>query len=694
MVNFNLPKRNKNNTTSADTDMYDRVDLKAQDKEIPSWWTPFHWLDDAGVYIGNDGAWLYRSLPLDTLSSGGISPLLTLLAGELGSRDIHLVTHAWSAPTNTSETITSTGTPLDTYIAEAVRLHSPTRRFTLGVKLVAATKKGATKLGLADDIDRILGESVPDYDSYTNDYTTVETVLTRFNAATLDKEARDQLEAWYAHGVIKDIDINEKDNNIDIGGHALLVAATARPDRSVTTATTGTPAPVVGAVICLSARGTLTTNPDGTPALKNASLILARRSPITTPWLDELDLALPAARRAGLPLRQLPALDETLPCSTQRVNPLTDTINATALSHAGFTDYRPAGDKGGLLLGMAGMHYTDPATWNPLRHPGNTLHLVGGAGTGKTFLAEHLAVQADLAGLVVRYVSADANSGKILVDRGRTGWANAYAGMCDPGPQPGTAANWWRLCLTALAAATPKVPAAAYEQVFERHANRSTLPGLSEIPQAIYDPKAAAETVRCSRTRNTLAWAAITKDRDATGPQRHTSAWSLPHLLADFVAEFGEQTVIADMLCAAAILTGTDTGAPALVILDGTGVGPITAAAIAGARASGTAVAIVITHTTLPSEPAGANDNVVMFATDDTDTTAAHEWAGVTSNAMLDYCTPKRAVIDVNDTVTSAATAIYRDHHNRVSPLVVAPVHVSVLAGLTRNPNAAYPRWN
>jgi len=686
-----LPSKRRNRTPS-DTGTY--TPAPRQDDEPASWWTPFLWADDAGVYYGKTDAWLYLMLSADVLSSDGIAALCEHLHHHLLGREIHLITHAWAAPADTLMLLGESRTRLDQYLADTLTLHCPTRRLLLGIRLRADTSSTRTS-GLADDIDRMLGEHVPDSTQFEADYTFVCTTLAPFGAQPPDTDTRDYLETWYTHGVYKDVTLDETDTSIDTGGLHTIVAATARPVTTLTTPATGTPAPIVGATVTISVRGTISSSRTGTPAIGDASIVLARRAPITTPWLTELSLVLPAARTSPLPLRQLPALDETLPCSTTRTNPLPEPVDAMGLTAVGFSDPRPAADKNGLLIGMAGIHYTDPIAWNPYRVPGNTLHIVGSRESGKTFLAEHVAHQGLLAGMTVRYLSGDAQSGQSLVGAGVSGWSEPYAGMCDPGTQPDTSYPWWKLIITAVAASTPAVDVNAYEQVLERHINRRSLPSLVDIPAAIYDPKSSSLAQKASRTTHSFAWATIGRDKTRHGPPSGSAAWSIPHLSSAFLAEFGEQAAIIDALAAAAVLTDTPDGSAALIVLDAVATGPLTTAAIAAASAAGKAFSVIMVHTdtgtVAAGRPASADTVVITETTQDRDgANDPYTWAGIDTSPILKFCWPTRAQIDDSDAVTRAATAVLRDHIGKVTPIVIAPVGPTLLPALCRNRHAHY----
>lgn len=671
------------------------VKKRKKEEEIPTWWTPWSWLTDQGVYYGSNGAWLYRELPPDVLSTGGLKPLLEGMLATIGEREIHLTSHAWSAPVD-EQTLPTTGTDLDNYLRNALTLHTPTWRLLIGIKLSDKDENGKKILpknrGISAEIDKWLGEDVPDLDVFQPDADRVERALKGFNASPPSKDARDHLESWYTQGVVKDVDVTEMDTHIDIGGTSMLIAATSRPDYNTRVLTRGTPAPVVGAVLCFSLRTVIVEDnkKPGNVLLSVPSIVLARRAPITTPWLEELEIALPKARRAGLPLRQLPALDETLPCSQQRTNPLAEPLTTEALTHAGFTDHRPAGDNVGLLVGMAGMHYTDIAMWNPLRASGQMLHIVGEPKSGKTFLAEHLSVQAHLAGMTVRYLSADAESGKALVDLGVKGWADPHGGMFDPGPLPGVFSQWWKLTLTALAAASPAVPVEAYEQVLERNITRPTLPSLADIPKAMYDPRAGAEAIKLAKKQNSLAWAC---SGGRGGVPRGSGSWSMPHLLQNFMTEYGEKNVAADMLIANAILSRDNANEAMLVVVDGAKLGPLSYAALAAARQSGLAVTVIVTYTSTPTVKMGVDDCAILLALNETNAPLTYSWAQIDEkDPMLQFCAPQPSLYDLSDTVQAAATGMMRDHTGRVSPLVIAPVAVKMLPSLARNLDAHYPK--
>ena len=302
----------------------DEVVVAKQEKPVKpiNWWTPWSWTDTHDVYFGDDGAWVYRMLPLPILNGDGLDQLFGSVSFQGVERQIHLLLHAWSAPTEAA-TLRSTGTDLDNYLESTVTLHSPVRRVILGVKLEAAGKKISTLDSIYQSVDTILGEFVPDYELYDADREAVDAWLKPFGATRLDPVALAQLEAWYTLGHWADVSATEEDTYVRMSNGASLNFATANPDMASHDKPPAPPVPPAAkSAVCASARATvLGGKKPGEKYLSDVSVIYGRRAVAAGPWLNILRATMPAANPAGVPLRQLPALDETLPCSVERLNP-------------------------------------------------------------------------------------------------------------------------------------------------------------------------------------------------------------------------------------------------------------------------------------------------------------------------------------------------------------------------------------
>jgi len=99
--------------------------------------------------------------------------------------------------------------------------------------------------------------------------------------------------------------------------------------------------------------------------------------------------------------RQLRALDETLPCSSRRVNPFLQDVSISMIAHAGMNGFSNLGDKTGVYVGLANPDFTpvylDPSGALKENKPAAML-VAGDSGSGKSFLCQMIGVQSVLAG--------------------------------------------------------------------------------------------------------------------------------------------------------------------------------------------------------------------------------------------------------------------------------------------------------
>lgn len=642
------------------------------------WWTPWSWVSADGIYIGDDGAWLYRQLPLALLASDGLTTMVCDPA--IDGQRLHLLLHAWSAPIEEAS-LRTTGTDLDDYLADTIRLYSPVRRLIVGVRLPDRDTETSTLSAVYATIDRVLGEHVPNLDAHDADLEVLDRWLAGYGATACDRVATDMLEAWYTLGHPTPTDADETETNIQLGGGSLLTFATGNPDP---TSDLHPPAPPLppGARSAVVASARFTARRDGVDDL---GLVYGRRALGAAPWVDTLRRVMPAANVSGLPLRQLPALDETLPCSKASLNPSPRRAGIHVLRQAGFTNPTPVGDPSGLLLGMGGVGYTDPVRFNPLSGGVSRLTIYGASSAGKTFLAEHIAHQGMLAGLTVRYLSGDGDAGRITVDAGAAAVIAPFGGMFDPGRLPNDFTTYRRAVLAGVASATPQVDASVFERVSLRTLPDAAtiLPALRETPSLVYSPREAALLRRATAQPNTLAWAAM---RDGEPFPSGSTAWSVPHILDGFIDEYGTREAAEELLACAALLAPVPQDSHGLLlIVDGVPTGTLFDLACRAAADTGRTLGIVATATKLPPRLAGFSLLGPGLEPQDVSRSGGPELLDASLAGQRAY-----AEIDAANVVVSAATFTAVDRDGRFSPVVAAPVGAHLLAGLSRRDDAIY----
>lgn len=144
------------------------------------------------------------------------------------------------------------------------------------------------------------------------------------------------------------------------------------------------------------------------PMLAGCSFVMAREiTDATETYMDFLGQYYGIQMKA-LEHRQIQALEETLPCSSVRVNPFLQDVNVPMVSHAGLQSFSDLGDDTGVFGGLIDPDGT-PFFVDPLGAPRRNLPPVfgifGDPGSGKTFFAQSVATQAALNGLPVIFVN-------------------------------------------------------------------------------------------------------------------------------------------------------------------------------------------------------------------------------------------------------------------------------------------------
>ncbi|WP_395105146.1 ATP-binding protein [Actinomadura sp. SCN-SB] len=144
------------------------------------------------------------------------------------------------------------------------------------------------------------------------------------------------------------------------------------------------------------------------PMLANCSIVMAREvSGAAQTYIDYLSQVY-GIQMKPLEHRQIQALEETLPCSSVRVNPFLQDVNVPMISHAGLQSFSHLGDGTGVFGGLIDPDGT-PFFVDPLGAPRRNLPPVfgifGDPGSGKTFFAQSVALQSALNGLPVIFVN-------------------------------------------------------------------------------------------------------------------------------------------------------------------------------------------------------------------------------------------------------------------------------------------------
>lgn len=370
------------------------------------------------------------------------------------NRELHLLSITWESQARPPE-----GTPdaLAEYQQAALGFLVPRRVLLVGVRLWPAGRQSDTNTSLVGQLSKVatkvLAEDVPDRSLYDDDRELVSGILARFGARKLDREATAQLESWYNHGRGPDVAIVEDPSSLTVGDfdeieiaavmrfanpvmHApdaqwiLDAAAHADGPRVVSVRAELEPAAVARARARRSQRRVMANIEEeaatgdlervensqafqqaqaferflidaAEPILTNCSILMVRDvSAADETYMDFLEESY-GVQMKPLEHRQLPALDETLPCSSKRVNPFLQDVSISMLAFAGMNGFSNLGDRKGVYVGLADPDLT-PVFLDPLEAPRRNLPpamlVAGDPGSGKTFLCQNIATQATLAG--------------------------------------------------------------------------------------------------------------------------------------------------------------------------------------------------------------------------------------------------------------------------------------------------------
>jgi hypothetical protein len=121
--------------------------------------------------------------------------------------------------------------------------------------------------------------------------------------------------------------------------------------------------------------------------LSSCSIVLARRVSLDAQetYADDLRQTYGIEVRPML-IRQLEALEETLPCSSRRVNPFLQDLSISMVSYSGILGWSNLGDREGLFLGLADPDFTPvwlDTTAAPAENKPPAFCIFGDPGSGK-----------------------------------------------------------------------------------------------------------------------------------------------------------------------------------------------------------------------------------------------------------------------------------------------------------------------
>ncbi len=376
-------------------------------------------------------------------------------------REVHILAVTWE---DMPELPADTPPDLADYLEHVLTFLVPHKLLVIGTKLrsdnpAAQIQKAGGDLRKAIEAltTRALGEDVPDQSVYERDRKSVTSIFNQYGAKVPSRESNAQMEAWFNHGRTPEVELQVAKDAIYVDGGAeriemaavlrfhndtlvsprdpYLLDAFSHPDGVSVVSIRGElePPSVTRQRLRTSQRRVRSTieeeaatgdldRPEhsrtlqlageverfvldsGEPFLTNTSFVFGRRIGAgDQTYMDELRM------RYGievLPLvyRQLEALDETLPCSSRRVNPHLQDVTLGMVSYAGIQGFSTLGDGRGLYLGVVHPDFV-PCYLDVNAAPARNLPvgcaIFGDLGSGKTYLLQSIATQSALAGHTV-----------------------------------------------------------------------------------------------------------------------------------------------------------------------------------------------------------------------------------------------------------------------------------------------------
>lgn len=373
-------------------------------------------------------------------------------------RSIHIVSITWEAEARAPE-----GTPerLAQYMEDSFGFPVPHKTLLIGVQLRGSGDVGAGLFkGLKDTVTAALGESLPDLNRYTQDRDLVDALMMRSGCKRPGAAELRQLESWYNLGRGPDAFIVERPDRLEIDGYDTIELAAAigfnstvryaphyqwaqeaeaHPDgvRLVSIRAELEPASAARRRLRQSQRKIRSQMAEEAatgdieraeysetyqlasvaedhfmssqePLLTRCSVVMARRVRDTHETYADFLRSYFDIDVRPLDRRQLPALDETLPCSSKRVNPFVHELSVGMIAYAGLHGFSRLGDKKGVYLGLTHPNYTT-ALLDPLGAPAAnqppSMGIFGDPGSGKTFVAQSIAYQSTLMGIPVIFIN-------------------------------------------------------------------------------------------------------------------------------------------------------------------------------------------------------------------------------------------------------------------------------------------------
>jgi hypothetical protein len=375
------------------------------------------------------------------------------------NREIHVVSVTWDGPVRPPA---GNGASLANFQSSMLDFTAPKKALLIGVRLRTSIATAHTNvLDQALNVAaKILAEDVPDRAAYEKDRVMIAGICARYGGRVMTAEERAHLESWYNNGRGTDTLVVENTTTVrvpaydtfeisalmrfqnskmfapnaqwalDAASHPhgpKLVSIRAELEHtSVTRARARRSQRRVEATMKEEAATGDLERPEyaaafqqaqdfenflvesSEPILTNCSILLAR--PVREADETYIDFLRNSYGIEVKPLehRQIRALDETLPCSSRRVNPFLQDVSIAMVAFAGLNGFSNLGDREGLYTAVAVPDYTpvflDPGAAAKENKPAAML-VAGDSGSGKSFLCQMLAVQATVDGKACIFIN-------------------------------------------------------------------------------------------------------------------------------------------------------------------------------------------------------------------------------------------------------------------------------------------------
>lgn len=382
------------------------------------------------------------------------------------AREMHVISVSWDEPGRPSP---DSPEELAEFQAACLDFLIPHKALFVGVQLRSESAIAAIKyrglrglLEQAKDLGtKTLGEDVPDRAQFDADRLKVERILRRHGAFAPSQTAAAQLESWYNFGRSPDVLVQVADESLYVSdfdrlefsavmrfrektmeapySQWVLDAATHSNGPKVVSIRGELQPPSVARNRARSAQRRIKSQMEEematgdlervedtiayqqaqeteqfitlgqAPLFANCSIIMARRvgDDGEETYMDELRQSF-GIEMKPLVMRQLEALDETLPCSSRRTNPFLQDVSLEMIAYCGLQGWSNIGDASGAFIGLADPDYTP--VWldffgAPARNEPPAMGIFGEPGSGKTYLCQLIATQAALAGHQVIFIN-------------------------------------------------------------------------------------------------------------------------------------------------------------------------------------------------------------------------------------------------------------------------------------------------